>query len=66
MSDGNYSVTGGYWAIINVVQMPGVPNLFIVLNGANSVEIIWPDTTTNTYTLQQYGNLATTSWMTSG
>jgi hypothetical protein len=66
MSGGSYSVTGGFWALINVVQMPGMPNLLIVPNGANSVKIIWPDPATNTYTLQQNANLATTSWTTSG
>ena len=66
MSGGNYSVTGGFWSLINVVQMPGVPKLIIVANGANSVKILWPDPATNTYTLQQNGNLATTSWATSG
>jgi len=62
MTGGGYSVTGGYWSLINVVQTPGVPKLLIVPNGANSVKIIWPDPATNTYTLQQNGNLATTSW----
>jgi len=65
MTGGPYSVTGGFWSLINVVQMPGVPNLLIVPNGANSVKIIWPDPATNTYTLQQNVNLATTSWVTS-
>jgi hypothetical protein len=65
MAGGGYSVTGGYWAMINVVQMPGVPNLVIVPNGANSVKLLWLDPATNTYTLQQNGNLATPSWVTS-
>jgi len=58
MSGGNYSVTGGFWALIQVVQTPGVPNLIIVPNGPNSVKVLWPDPATNTYTLQQSGNLA--------
>ncbi len=67
MSGGGYSVTGGYWAMINVVQMPGVLNLLIVPNGANSVKIIWADPATNTFTLQQSANLAPdNSWATSG
>jgi hypothetical protein len=66
MTGGQYAVTGGYWAAINVVQIPGVPNLLIVPNGANSVIIIWPDPAKNTYTLLQNANLATTSWVTSG
>jgi len=65
MSGGNYSLTGGYWALINVVQMPGVPNLLIVPNGASSMKILWPDT--GNYTLQQNNNLAATAgWATSG
>lgn len=67
MSGGNYSVTGGFWSLISVVQMPGVPNLLIVPNGPNSVKILWPDPATNTYTLQQNGNVANTSgWAASG
>jgi len=66
MTGGQYSLTGGYWAMINVVQMPGVPNLFIVPNGANSVKLLWSDPATNTFTLQQNANLATANWVTSG
>ena len=66
MSGGNYSVTGGYWALINVVQTPGAPNLIIVSNGANSVKVLWPDPATNTYTLQQTPILgAGNNWTTS-
>jgi hypothetical protein len=67
LNGGNYAVTGGFWALINVVQMPGVPNLVIVPNGAGGVKILWPDPATNTYTLQQNNNLAVTAgWATSG
>ena len=62
----NYSLTGGYWAQINVVQMPGMPKLIIMPNGANSVQILWPDAATNSYTLQQNSNLATPNWVPSG
>ena len=66
MSGGNYSLTGGFWSLINVVQTPGMPNLVIVPNGANSVKVLWPDPATNSYTLQQNASLATTNWVTSG
>ena len=66
MTGGNYSVTGGYWSFINVVQTPGLPSLIITPNGANSVQVLWPDPATNNYTLQQNANLATTNWTTSG
>ena len=64
MSGGQYSVTGGFWALINVVQSAGAPNLIIVPNGPNSVKILWPNT--GSYTLQQNGNLTSGSWTTSG
>ena len=67
LTGGQYSLTGGFWSLISVVQMPGVPNLRIVPNGANSVQILWPDAATNSYTLQQNANLALTGgWVTSG
>jgi len=66
MTGGNYSVTGGFWSLINVVQGPGVPKLIIVPNGPNSVKLLWPDPATNSFTLQQNNNLATPGWATSG
>jgi hypothetical protein len=65
MTGGSYSLTGGFWSIISVVQAAGVPNLVIVPNGLGSVKILWPNT--GSYTLQQNNNLATsTAWAASG
>ena len=64
MTGGSYSLTGGFWALISVVQTPGAPNLIITFAGPNTVKISWPDT--GSYTLQQNSNLAGGSWGTSG
>jgi hypothetical protein len=63
MTGGNYSLTGGFWALISVVQTAGLPNLTITLAG-DSVIVSWPDS--GSYTLQQNANLAGGSWTTSG
>jgi hypothetical protein len=61
MSGGNYSVTGGFWALIQVVQTPGAPTLYISHSG-NSVTLYWQDVTG--WTLHQNSNLTTpiASW----
>ena len=64
MTGGNFSLTGGFWALISVVQTAGLPNLAITFVAPNSVKVSWPDT--GTYTLQQNFNLAGGSWTTSG
>jgi hypothetical protein len=64
MTGGNYSLTGGFWALISAVQTPGLPNLTITFVGPNSVVVSWPST--GSYTLQQNSNLAGGSWTTSG
>ena len=64
MTGGSYSLAGGFWALISVVQTPGLPNLTITFVGPNSVKVSWPNT--GTYTLQQNSNLAGGSWTTSG
>ena len=64
MTGGPYSLTGGFWSMISVVQTAGVPNLLIVPNGPNSVKILWP--ATGTFTLQQNNNLASAGWATTG
>ena len=56
MSGGNYSLTGGFWSLISVVQTAGLPKLTIT-HGGNTVTVSWPDTSTNSYTLQQNVNL---------
>ena len=64
MSGGQYSVTGGFWSLISVVQTAGLPNLTITYSG-NSVVVSWPNT--GSYILQQNGNLATSGgWATTG
>jgi hypothetical protein len=64
MTGGGYSLTGGFWSLISVVQTPGVPNLTIEHAG-NSVIVSWPDT--GSYNLQQNSNLAAPAgWTTSG
>lgn len=63
MSGGNYSLTGGFWSLIAMVQTPGLPNLAITRAG-NSVIISWPNTGSGT--LQQNNNLAVPAgWTTS-
>jgi len=65
MTGGSYSLTGGFWSLIAVVQTPGLPNLTITFVGPNSVVVSWPNT--GSYALQQNNNpAASAGWMTSG
>ena len=56
MSGGTFAVTGGFWALINVVQTPGAPTLNISHSG-NVVTVYWQDVAG--WNLQQNGNLTT-------
>jgi hypothetical protein len=63
MSGGKYSLAGGFWSLISVVQTPGMPSLSIS-RAANGVIVSWP---AGNYTLQQNGSLSPSSaWITSG
>jgi hypothetical protein len=65
MNGGNYSVTGGFWSLISVVQTLGAPMLTVNHSG-NNVKVSWPSPSTG-FTLQQNSNLAVTNgWTTSG
>ena len=61
MSGGNYSITGGYWALVQVVQTPGAPTLFISRSN-NVATVFWQNV--SGWNLIQNGNLATpvASW----
>ena len=65
MSGGNYSLTGGFWSLISVVQTAGAPTLTITQSG-NIVKVLWLYPSTG-WTLQQNSNLAVPAgWMPSG
>ena len=63
MTGGSYSLTGGFWSLISVVQTAGLPNLTITHSG-NSVIVSWPNT--GSYTLQQTRTSRAKGWATSG
>jgi len=54
MTGGNYSLTGGFWAIISVLQAPGAPTLYISFSG-NTITVYWQNVTG--WSLQQNNNL---------
>lgn len=60
MSGGNYSVTGGFWSLIQVVQTPGAPLLTITYVG-NQAIVSWDPSVTG-WTLQTNNNLSTGTW----
>ena len=64
MSGGQYSVTGGFWSLISVVQTAGAPTLNISQSG-NSVTVYWQNV--SGWSLQQNNNLALpVNWSASG
>ena len=63
MTGGNYSLTGGFWSLISVVQTLGAPTLSVIHSGG-SVIVSWPASAG--FLLQQTSNLAATNWITSG
>ncbi len=60
MSGGQYSVTGGFWSLIQVVQTPGAPTLIITHLG-NQAIVSWDPSATG-WTLQTNNNLSTSTW----
>ena len=69
MTGGNYSLTGGFWSLIAVVQTGGAPTLYITSSG-NTVTVYWQDV--SGWSLQQNSNLnslggwsVNSSWTTS-
>jgi hypothetical protein len=60
MTGGNFSLTGGFWSMIAVVQTAGAPTLTVVRSGSQAI-ISWPATATG-YVLQQSPTLMANSW----
>jgi hypothetical protein len=61
MTGGNYSLTGGFWSLLSVLQTPGAPTLRIFLTTTNTAVIAWP-TASAGFTLLQNTSVGTTNW----
>ena len=62
LTNGQYSVTGGFWSLLSVVQTPGSPLLSIETTSTNTAMIYWPSPSTG-FTLQQNANgLSSLNW----
>lgn len=60
MTNGQYSVTGGFWALVSTVQTTGAPPLYISFAGS-TVTVYWQDTPG--WNLQQNNSLtAPANW----
>jgi hypothetical protein len=65
MSGGSYSIDGGFWGLLAVVQSPGAPLLRIRSIGTNAV-ISWPMSATGFVLQQNSSLLASNAWTSSG
>jgi hypothetical protein len=64
LSGGVYSLTGGFWSLVSVIQTPGLPVLSVGSSGG-SVVVSWP--AAGSYILQQNANFsASGAWPPSG
>jgi hypothetical protein len=63
LTNGQYSVTGGFWALPVAVQTPGAPTLHVT-NAAPGFATIWWVPPTPGFTLQFTDSLSPASWST--
>jgi hypothetical protein len=62
MTGDNYSLTGGFWSLISIVQTPGSPLLTIQWINPTTVKVSWPSPSTD-FVLQQNNDLKTANWI---
>jgi len=62
MTGSNYTLQGGFWGVITVVQTPGAPLLTVFHTTTNTVAVTWPSPSTG-WTLQQNTNsVSSVTW----
>jgi hypothetical protein len=62
MTGGNFSLTGGFWALPQAVQTPGAPTLYITNAAAGWATLWWTPSTGTNWVLQERLNLTTGAW----
>jgi hypothetical protein len=61
ITGGGYTIVGGFWSPVILVQTPGVPTLTISLTPTNTTAIFWAWPSTG-WSLQENSNLGSTNW----
>lgn len=61
MTNGQYSVTGGFWALPSAIQVIGAPTLTIVAAGPGQATVSWTPSTPG-YILQETWVLSPANW----
>jgi hypothetical protein len=56
LTGGGYSIEGGFWSLLAVVETPGMPTLLITRTAPGTVVISWPSPSTG-FGLQQNSDL---------
>lgn len=64
MTNGQYSVAGGFWVLPTAVQMAGAPRLMIVPAAPGSATLSWAPGTPG-FVLQENLDFGTTNWVNS-
>lgn len=62
MSGGNYSLTGGFWALF-AVQAPGAPLLSIARTTTNTVIVFWPSPSIGWNLQENTNSVSTSNWV---
>lgn len=62
MTNGQYSLTGGFWAWPKAVQTPGAPLLSITAANPGFAQISWAPHTGTNWVLQQTAVLSPANW----
>ena len=62
MTNGQYSLTGGFWALPTAVQTEGAPTLLIAKGAPGFANISWTSATGTNWVLQERFSLNSGSW----
>ena len=64
MTNGQFAVTGGFWALPTAVQTPGAPRITIVPGTPGQATLAWAPSTPG-FVLQETLSLSPTNWVNS-
>ncbi len=62
ITGGNFSLTGGFWSLLSVVQTPGAPLLAITITTTNTALVSWPSPSTGFQLQQNTNSVASVNW----
>jgi hypothetical protein len=62
LSGGHYTLQGGFWSVLAIMETPGAPTLAIFRTATNTLAVVWPSPSKGWDLQQNTNSVSSVNW----